>query len=89
MAKEPSTIKYKTKDSYLILQSLEDIYNELNFNDYDIFPLEHIEKAKKNIENLLTYLGAEPICRHHKDLLNLYCENDKSVICVSCVYKVG
>lgn len=57
----------------MILQSLEEIYNELNFNDYDIFPLENIEKAKKNIENLLTFLGAEPICRHHKDLLNLYC----------------
>jgi hypothetical protein len=44
-----STLKYKTKDSFTILQSLEEIYNELNFNDFDIFPLENIDRAKKNI----------------------------------------
>ena len=71
------------------MQCLEDIYYELNFNEYDVFPLEHIEKAKKNILNLLNYLGDSPTCRYHKDLLNLYCESDKEVICVSCVYKPG
>jgi hypothetical protein len=61
----------------------------LNFNEYDVFPLQNIERAKHNIHDLLTYLGDEPICRNHKDLLNLYCDSDKEVICVSCVYKAG
>ena len=87
--KQQPGIKYKTKESFNILQSLENIYHDLNFNEYDVFPLQNIEKAKKNIQDLLQYLGDEPTCRHHKDLLNLYCENDKSVICVSCVYKVS
>jgi hypothetical protein len=85
--KENTGIKYKTKDSYLILQSLEEIYAELSFNEFDVFPVENIEKAKKNIQNLLGFLGEEPTCRYHKDLLNLYCENEKEVVCVSCVYK--
>lgn len=37
----------------------------------------------------MTFLGDEPVCRYHKDLLNLYCEQDKAVICVSCVYKTA
>ena len=87
--KEQPGLKYKTRDSFQILQSLEDIYSELSFNEYDVFPLQNIEKAKKNIEDLLKYLGDEPTCRYHKDLLNLYCDSDKNVICVSCVYKAG
>lgn len=65
--------KYKTKEPFLILQALEDIYHELDFNEYDVFPLQNIEKAKKNIQELLGFLGDEPTCRYHKDLLNLYC----------------
>jgi hypothetical protein len=87
--KENMGLKYRTKDSYLILQNLEEIYHELNFNEFDVFPLENIEKAKKNIQNLLTFLGDQPTCRYHRDLLNLYCDTDKTVICVSCVYKAG
>jgi hypothetical protein len=61
----------------------------LHFNEFDIFPIEKIEKAKKNIENLATFLGEKPVCRYHQDLLNLYCENDRAALCVSCIYKVG
>ena len=75
--KEQPGFKFKTKDSFQILQALELIYNDLNFNEYDVFPLQNIEKAKKNIQDLLNYLGEEPTCRYHKDLLNLYCESDK------------
>ena len=37
--KEQPGIKYKTKDSFQILQCLENIYHDLSFNDYDVFPL--------------------------------------------------
>lgn len=79
--------KFKTKETYQILHNLESMYSQLTFNEFDIFPIEMINNAKRNIEDLMKYLGHEPTCRYHKDLLNLYCDNDKSVICVSCVYK--
>ena len=71
-----------------ILYSLEEIYNQLNFNEYDAFPQERIGEARKNIERLYVYYKDE-ICPKHEDLLNLYCETEKEVICVSCVYKGG
>ena len=86
-SREPFLLKFKTRESMAILQSLEEIHGELNFSEYDIFPVDKIDRAKKNIEDLLGYLGEQPICRHHRDLLNLYCDTEKEVVCVSCVYK--
>lgn len=70
-----------------ILYSLEEIYNQLNFNEFDAFSQERIVEARKNIERLCSFYKDEPICPKHQDLLNLYCENEREVICVSCVYK--
>lgn len=35
------------------------------------------------------FFREEPICPKHQKLLDLYCETEKEVVCVSCVYGGG
>ena len=57
---------------------LDEIYASLNFNEYDAFPRERVEDARRNIEKIYRYLGNEPVCpRHPQHALSLYCEKDK------------
>lgn len=63
----------KTKETMGILYSLEEIYTQLNFNDFDAFAQERIIEARKNIERLCAFFKDEPTCPKHGDLLNLYC----------------
>ena len=39
-----------------IMYLLEDIYGQLSFNEYDTFPKEKIDEARKSIEKLYRFL---------------------------------
>lgn len=65
---------------------LEDIYGQLYFNEFDAFPKDKIDEARRSIEKLYKFLKEEPVCpKHPRDVLRLYCEKEKELVCVMCI----
>ncbi len=65
------------------------MYYLLEFDSFDVFESDKINSAKLIVENLCKFLKEKPICIKHKEVLNLYCQTDKQLVCVECIYKLN
>lgn len=79
----------KVKDKLFVIPQLQDVVSKLNLNSFQPFPFEEIEGGKEKMNGIYKKMKnkQEARCLVHGELVNLFCEKDKSMVCVDCVYK--
>jgi hypothetical protein len=79
----------KVRDKVFVLPQIQDILAKLNFNSFQPFPFEEVEEGRDRLNYIYKSMKEKstPGCLLHGERLNLYCEKDKELVCVDCIYK--
>jgi hypothetical protein len=79
----------RVRDKLFVLPQIQEILQKLNFNTFQPFPFEEIELGRNRLNGIYATMKnrENPSCLNHAERLNLYCEKDRELVCVDCVYK--